>query len=116
MHELQIAQNIIMIVNEELARRQVVKKVREVALVVGQMRAIIPETLRFSFDIQKKSHTQLDESKLLIRENEIIIKCNDCQHQFCIREPQFYCEKCHSANIEILSGNELYVESIELAD
>ncbi|HDP68238.1 MAG TPA: hydrogenase maturation nickel metallochaperone HypA [Candidatus Marinimicrobia bacterium] len=116
MHELQIAQNIIIIVNEELVRRQVRKKVREIALVIGQMRAIIPETLRFSFNIQKKRHTQLEESELLIRENDIVVKCNDCQHQFKIQEPQFYCQKCHSANIEILSGNELYVDSIELAD
>ncbi|MBU1633547.1 hydrogenase maturation nickel metallochaperone HypA [bacterium] len=114
MHELQIAQNIITIVNDELSKSGNKNAVDTVYFIAGRMRAIIPETLQFSFDVQKKSHKQLKNSKLSIKEINIAIKCKDCEHQQTISEPVFHCNKCLSTNIEIINGNELYVDSIEL--
>ncbi|MBN2602023.1 MAG: hydrogenase maturation nickel metallochaperone HypA [Candidatus Marinimicrobia bacterium] len=116
MHELQIAQNIITIVNDELSKSGNLNAVDTVYFIAGRMRAIIPETLKFSYDVQKKNHTQLENSKLSVKEIDIVIKCKDCDYQQTILEPVFYCEKCLSTNIEIVNGNELYVDSIELAD
>ena len=116
MHELQIAQNIITIVNDELSKSRNKNAVDTVYFIAGRMRAIIPETLQFSFDVQKKNHRQLESSKLSVKEIDIVIKCKDCDHQQTILEPVFHCEKCLSANIEIVNGNELYVDSIELTD
>ena len=116
MHELQIAQNIITIINEELEKNNRTEKVRDVVFVAGRMRAIIPETLTFSFDVQKKEHRQLSDANLTIREVDIIIQCRDCGTQHSIDEPTFHCKKCLSTNIEIKSGNELYVDCVELFD
>ena len=114
MHELQIATNIISIVEEEIRKAGKTENVKYVYFIAGRMRAIIPETLQFSFDVQKKKHKQLENSKLLIKEIDIVIKCRDCENQQTINEPAFYCDKCNSTNIEIINGNELYVDSIEL--
>ena len=116
MHELQIAQNIITIVNEELVKNKRTEKVKDVIFVAGRMRAIIPETLTFSFDVQKEKHVQLSDARLSIREIDIVIQCRDCGEQHTIDEPTFHCEKCLSTNIEIKNGNELYVDSVELFD
>jgi len=116
MHELQIAHNIITIVNDELVKSKTTNAVETVYFISGRMRAIIPETLQFSFDVQKKNYGQLENSKLSIKEIDIVIKCKDCDHQQTILEPVFHCAKCLSTNIEIVNGNELYVDSIELTD
>jgi len=114
MHELQIATNIISIVEEEICKAGKTEDVKYVYFIAGRMRAIIPETLQFSFDVQKKKHKQLENSKLLIEEIDIVIRCKDCENQQTINEPAFYCDNCNSTNIEIVTGNELYVDSIEL--
>jgi len=108
MHELQIAANILNIVEEEIQTLG--------NLIVGRMRAIIPETLQFSFDVQKKRHQKLENATLTIEEIDIVVKCRKCSYQRKIKEPVFHCEKCLSTDIEIVSGNELYVDSIELND
>ena len=114
MHELQIAHNIITIVNDELSKSENKNAVDTVYFMAGRMRAIIPETLEFSFDVQKRNHPQLKNSKLSIKEIDIVIKCKDCGHQQTISEPVFHCNNCLSTTIEIVNGNELYVDSIEL--
>lgn len=116
MHELQIAQNIISIVNEELLKSHRIEKVQDVFLVSGRMRAIIPETLIFSFDVQKEKYPQLLNAKLSVQEVDIVIKCKDCNKEQTIKEPTFRCQKCTSPNITIQSGNELFIDSIELFD
>ena len=43
----------------------------------------------------------------------IDVKCEDCQHEFTIDEPIFMCPKCDSFNTELISGKELYIETME---
>lgn len=116
MHELQIAANILNIVEEEIQTLGKTEDVKYINLIVGRMRAIIPETLQFSFDVQKKRHQKLENATLTIEEIDIVVKCRNCGYQRKIKEPVFHCEKCLSTDIEIVSGNELYVDSIELND
>ena len=48
MHEMSIAQSIIDIVQQEMARHQV-SKVSVIRLVVGEFTAVVPDSLTFSF-------------------------------------------------------------------
>ena len=43
-------------------------------------------------------------------------KCKDCGNEWTITEPVFKCTTCDSGSLEILSGRELDIESIEIAE
>ena len=116
MHEMQIAQNIITIVEEELLKSGIGEPVKSVQVVCGKMRAIIPDSLRFNYDILKRKNDQLTESNLVISETEVAFRCKKCQHEQSLEEPIFFCEKCSSSEIEVISGNELYVDNIEIME
>jgi len=116
MHELSIAQNIISIVEQELAKREVQSKVQKIFFNAGRMNAIIPDSLIFGFNTLKKETKLLHEAKLEINETPLILKCRKCGKDFEIDEPVFVCNFCGSTDIEVVSGKDMYIESIELED
>jgi len=114
MHELTIAQNIISIVEEEVAKQGDSGTVKKVFFKAGKMHAIIPESLKFGFEILKKDSKVVNQANLEIDEIPLRIKCKKCGLEKNIEEPIFYCSKCNSFDIEIISGMDMFVESIEL--
>ena len=54
-------------------------------------------------------------AKLAIEELPVVAKCRDCDSQWTISGPAFKCENCDSGSLEIISGRELDIESIEIA-
>ena len=54
MHEFSLIENILRTV-EETARREHLRTVTGVRLVVGRMRRIVPETMRFAFEAASKA-------------------------------------------------------------
>jgi len=44
----------------------------------------------------------------------IVAKCLSCDFEWTINEPVFLCAKCHSGKIDVISGRELDIESIEI--
>jgi len=116
MHELQIATNIISIVEEEIRKAGKTEDIEFVHFIAGKMRAIIPESLQFSFDVLKRNKPFLASAELQISEIPIKIRCKNCKTEHTLDEPVFQCETCSSTEIEIISGDELYIDSIEFSD
>jgi hydrogenase nickel incorporation protein HypA/HybF len=71
--------------------------------------------LRFCFEIAAKD-TPLEGAELKIDEIPVVAHCNDCGFEWTIEEPVFTCKHCTSGSIELLSGRELDIESIEIAE
>lgn len=115
MHELGIAMQIVEIATSSIPDEMKNVQVESVNLKVGKLTAVVPENLRFCFDIVAKD-TILSDAKLYIEEIPVVAKCKDCNIEWTIKEPVFTCKKCKSGSIEIISGRELNIESIELAD
>ena len=59
---------------------------------------------------------RLAGAKLAIEEMPVVAKCKDCNAQWTIDEPVFICKTCQSGSLEILSGRELDIESIEVVE
>jgi hydrogenase nickel incorporation protein HypA/HybF len=53
---------------------------------------------------------------LHIEEIPVVVSCRDCQAQWTINEPAFQCPQCQSSAIDVISGRELDIESIEIAE
>ena len=114
MHEISVAQDIVDLVIENLPKDEIVN-VTKVRIKIGELSAIIPESLEFCFDVITKD-TRLEGAKLEIQEVPVIVKCNNCSKEFKVNDFCFICPECGSGNVEILQGKEFNVVDFEIAD
>jgi hydrogenase nickel incorporation protein HypA/HybF len=111
MHELAIAQSVVDIASRHAAGRPVNK----VNLKIGHLRQVVPTALRFSFGLVAEG-TPLEGAELEIDHVPAVGLCNDCGVESTLPDFPFHCAACSGFNLEILEGNELIVESIEIEE
>jgi hydrogenase nickel incorporation protein HypA/HybF len=108
-HELALAESVLSIANEH-ARGRVVTKVE---LKVGHLRQVVPSALAFSFELLAQG-TSLDGAELEIEEVPVGVLCRACRVE---SEPAAFplcCLGCGSLDVDVIRGEELHVESLEL--
>ena len=115
MHEMGIAMEIVEITKASIPEDMKDARVQRINLQVGKLSAIVADSLRFCFDLVIKD-TPLEGAELVIEELPVVARCKDCQSQFTVSEPVFTCRQCQGGNIDILSGRELDIKSIEIED
>ena len=115
MHEMGIAMEIVDIAKASIPEDMQGAQIRRVNLQVGKLSAIVADSLRFCFDLVVKD-TPLEGAELAIEEVPVVARCKDCQAQWTVTEPVFTCTACRSGAIDILSGRELDIKSIEIED
>ncbi|OQX52352.1 MAG: hydrogenase maturation nickel metallochaperone HypA [Candidatus Cloacimonas sp. 4484_209] len=113
MHELSIAENIKNVVEESLKGKKV--KVTCINLKIGKLTAVVPESLQFCFQFVSKG-TAVDGAVLKIKEIPVRARCKKCGNEFSIDSPLFLCPICGSGKIDVLSGNELLIKSVEIEE
>lgn len=114
MHEMGIALQILEISKASIPPDIVDPKVERINLKIGKLSAVVADSLRFCFEAASQD-TIFSGVELNIEAVPVVIKCNDCQSETEIDEPLFACGQCGSSSIEMLSGRELDISSIELA-
>jgi len=87
--------------------------VRAVNVQVGKMTAVVPESLRYCFEIVSRD-SPLAGSELSIEEVPVRVSCLECGETTLIEEPRFACGGCGGVELELISGRELSVTSIEV--
>ena len=115
MHEMGIALEIIRIVQASIPADQTDAQVERVNLKVGKLSAVVPDSLRFCFEVAAQD-TSLEGAELAIDEIPVSALCRTCDHRWTIAEPVFICPKCNGGQIEMLSGRELDIDSIEIIE
>jgi hydrogenase nickel incorporation protein HypA/HybF len=110
MHELGITQNIVAIVAEHAKG----KKVQRVLLEIGQLSAIMPDAVRFCFDICTRN-TVLAGAILEIKEIPGLGRCRQCGAEIPLEKPFGIC-KCGSTQLDLISGEELKIKEIEIEE
>ena len=114
MHELGIAQNILEIVQQAVPEGQSAA-VRVIRVRVGPLSGVVPDSLEFCF--QAIVHeTEMQGARLAIEQLPAAINCRKCSYRFETNDLEFYCQSCGSSDLEFLSGKELEVVDIELAE
>jgi hydrogenase nickel incorporation protein HypA/HybF len=86
-----------------------------VSIRVGRLRQVVPDTLDFYFGFVANG-TLCEGARL---EQEIVpalLRCRDCEREWEIDFPDFRCEPCGGTDVEVLTGNEFEVESIEVEE
>jgi len=114
MHELGIAQNILQIIQQSVPEKNAAD-VRGIRIRVGQLSGVVPDSLDFCFSAIIHD-TEMRKAKLEIEQIPITSECRDCQNRFEMSDLEFFCPACQSTSLELISGRELEVVEIELAD
>ena len=112
MHELSITQSILSIVLEK-ANVAHASKVSKINLVIGELSGIVDECVQFYFDFLSRD-TIAAEATLSFRRSPTQLRCRNCATVFAPGNGDWACPGCREQKIEIISGRELYVESIEV--
>ncbi len=112
MHELSLAEAIYNTI-KDLSERSHWSHIRRVVLKVGRMRQVDPELLAFSFDIVARG-TSAEGAELSILELPVVFKCRACGKESSTESAAFLCLNCGSTDVELLSGMELTIESMEV--
>ena len=113
MHELGIAQSVLETVQAESAKRNA--KPLKVGLRVGELSAIDPDALRFSFEALT-TETDLQGLELQIEVRPRRHRCADCGTEFAIKDFIFDCPQCGGNCSDCISGEELDLAYIELEE
>ncbi len=108
MHELAVAESVVASVLERTGERQVAV----VRLRIGRLAGVVPDALSFCFELAAAG-TTLDGAALEILEEHGRAHCRTCAADFALDDAILLCE-CGSADVELLSGRELSVTSVEV--
>jgi len=111
MHEYSVTKSLVDLCNQE-AEKNKIKRVRLIKIKLGKFTGFSSESINFYFDYLK-GNTRCKNAKLEFFEIPIKIRCKDCGYEDTIEEPIFICPKCSKMDIEVITGREFYVESIE---
>jgi hydrogenase nickel incorporation protein HypA/HybF len=109
MHELSITRNVVAIVADRAAGRRVTR----VRLQVGRLSAVMPEAIRFCFDICA-ADTLLAGACLEIDEIQGRGRCAGCRTEVGLSAPSGRCPACGSAGLELIAGLELNIKEMEV--
>jgi hydrogenase nickel incorporation protein HypA/HybF len=115
MHERSVANNLLSIVLEKanIAGKQ--KEVELIRIVMGEFTMINEELLMSAFYQLSKS-TKAEKARIEITHSSLKGKCQDCQKEFNLNKEYFKCPYCGSSSIQIISGDELFIQDIQLSD
>jgi hydrogenase nickel incorporation protein HypA/HybF len=108
MHELGIAQEVVAIVAEHAGEARVTRVVLE----IGQHALILPDSIRFCFDLCSEG-TVAQGALLEIREVPARALCRDCGQEVALDAPFGLCA-CGGADLQWLSGDEIKVREMEI--
>ena len=109
MHELGITQEVVALVGEHARGR----RVRRVVLEIGKLSAVLPDAVRFCFDLCAEG-TPAEGAVLEIVETPGLARCRACDRRVDLDRPFGRCP-CGGTDLEWLSGGDLRVRELELS-
>jgi hydrogenase nickel incorporation protein HypA/HybF len=111
MHELSVATAVLSTALKHAKGRPV----EVVAMRVGTMRQVVPDSLLFYWDIVARD-TACEGARLELTEIPTRLRCGDCAHEWEPSQPYFRCPACESGDVTVIAGEELEIEYLELSE
>ena len=111
MHELSIADAIVRVASEHAAGRPVYR----VDVKVGHLRQVVPASLAFAFQLVSEG-TVLEGAELVIEAVPAAARCRACGAETEQEDFPFACAACGGLDVEVVRGEELLVDALELEE
>jgi hydrogenase nickel incorporation protein HypA/HybF len=110
MHELSVSSAVV----DTVLKHADGRRVTVVSLRIGHLRQVVPDSLAFYFELVSRE-TLCEGARL---EQEVVaarLRCDGCAREWDPEDAWFACTGCGGAG-EVIAGNELEVESIEVEE
>lgn len=114
MHELPVTQGLCDLVIREAAIVSA-ERVSVIAIKMGRACDYVPEILQEYFDVLSEG-TVAHGAKLKIETVPITMRCADCNEEYGTEFFNPFCPKCHGNHTKMITGNEFYVDNIEIEE
>ena len=112
MHELSITQSILSIALEK-ADKAKASKITRINLTIGELSGIAGECVQFYFEFLSKDAIAA-EAIISFERTPTQLRCRNCATVFSPDNSDWVCPSCREQTIEVISGRESYVNSIEV--
>lgn len=112
MHEMSLMGGVFEVIEQTLSLYEV-NRVLQVKLKVGELTNAEPDALLMAFEAYSKD-TVCEGAELIVERVPVLGRCRQCQNEFSIKTIFFICPNCQNPNIEIIQGEELLLESLEV--
>jgi hydrogenase nickel incorporation protein HypA/HybF len=86
-----------------------------VTVSVGHLRQVVPASLEFAFALITQG-TALDGAELILEEVPAAGVCRRCGRESRLDGFPLNCRSCGSADVDVVSGEELQVESLDVEE
>jgi hydrogenase nickel incorporation protein HypA/HybF len=111
MHELSLCQAIL----DHVDQRSAGRAVRRVEVRIGYLRQVVPDSLQFSWEMLTQG-TDLADCELGIEHVPARVQCRACGAETTLDWPVLACSACEGLDVELLTGEELQVAWIDVAE
>lgn len=110
MHEFSLARAIVREVDAVRTERRL-GCIQQIMIELGEFSGVEPELLRFACDELSEQHWGR-RVELVIQPTPLEAECRNCRVVFRVRQFQFRCPDCGTADVRIARGEELNLISI----
>ena len=110
MHELSLVCSICDVINKKVVEYGA-DRVVQVRIIAGELSGIEDYVLKSCFEMLTQA-TKAEGAELVVEHVPIKVRCRLCGNEYETGIPFSKCCKCHNESIEIISGTELYIDSI----
>lgn len=111
MHELSLSSAIVNTAVKHAGERPV----SVVVVRIGQLRQVVPDTLDFYFEFVARD-TVCEGARLEFELVPALLACAACERQWAVDFPDFRCPTCLEGGVQVITGNEFEVESIDVEE
>lgn len=112
MHEQPIVESLLSVALEKAAEANA-SRILGIYLVNGELSGANSENIEFYFAFLSQG-TIADQASIFFIQPPAEVRCRVCSTVFAPENLNLTCPSCQERKIEIISGRELYVESIEV--
>ena len=112
MHELAVTENLLNIAARHATQANAMR-VTALHVVIGQLSSIVDDSVQFYWDMISAG-TICEGAQLTFERRPAMLKCQDCDQTYTLSGELTDCPNCHSIQVKVVTGEEFYVESIEI--
>lgn len=112
MHELAVTESILEIATRH-ATQASATRVTDINIVMGQLSSIVDDSVQFYWDFISKD-TLCAGATLHFQRVPARLHCQECGNDYSIEAMLSPCPQCSSMNVKIISGEEFWLDSIEI--
>jgi len=121
MHEFSLCESMLRILSSAYKKAVDEKRlsastpVDVVQVVIGDMHQIVNESFIMAYETLTAG-TPFEGSRLVIEKQMVRARCPGCGWEGAVDVPFFLCGGCGGGGLEIITGKEMYIREMELAD